>query len=52
MGSLPVRYCIDKRGHVGVASGRSQTRREDIPVDSLVASLPPTVCYSPKLHPA
>jgi hypothetical protein len=36
---------------MSVESGRSQTRREYIPVDSLVASLPPTVCYSPKLHP-
>jgi len=44
---------IKTRYQAGVQEpGRSQTRREDIPVDSMGASLPPTVCYSPRLRSA
>ena len=43
--------CVDRSSsNVGLESGRAQTRREYIPVDSMVASLPPTVCFSSRLH--
>jgi len=42
--------CVDRvktRHQAGVLeSGRTQTRRENIPVGSTAASMPPTVCFS------
>jgi hypothetical protein len=43
---------IKTRYQAGVQeSGRTQTRRKNIHVGSVAAFVPPTVCFSSRLHP-
>ncbi|MBP8773062.1 MAG: hypothetical protein KBH25_07270 [Aeromonadaceae bacterium] len=45
-------YALMDPSDDGQESERTQTRREYIPVASMAASLPSTVCFSSRLHPS